>query len=494
MTRFRNRGMLALALLALTTLFTVTSAHAQYSVISSFDVPPGPSTANPVGAIAQGEDGALYSTAVPDPGSPIDGQVYKVTTSGTGKVLATFCSGGTGCPNGFSSVSGLTLRPDGHFLGTTMSNSPTATGFGTIFDISAAGTLTTVYSFTGEADGGFSQSAPIVGPDGQFYGVTSSSNVSCGTIYRLTTVPTVIHTFLTAAKKQNGCNPYSALVLGTDGNFYGTTPFGGPNGYGTVYKVTYRPGQSTLFTVLAAFNSTTGPAVGALVEGNDGNFYGMTSAGFYSETGVTDQGGTIFQVTPSGVLTVVHVFDGKTDGADPVAGLTLATDGNFYGTAATGGTNSGGTLFQFTPTFSFSVLHNFGSVSGDGFNPSGLVQHTNGQLYGVTNSGGVVEGLSYGCSIDINTGCGVFFGWNGSLPAFVSSVQPMGAVGSTVEILGQGFTSTSTVSFNGVSASATVQSATSLIATVPAGATTGNITVTTSSGTLTSNRQFIVLP
>jgi hypothetical protein len=113
---------------------------------------------------------------------------YKFTTSGAGRVLATFCSGPSDCPNGFSSVSGLTLRPDGHFLGTIMSNThPPETGFGTILDISQIGRLTTLHSFTGEADGGFSQSVPIVGPDGAFYGATSGGNLSCGPIYRLTT-------------------------------------------------------------------------------------------------------------------------------------------------------------------------------------------------------------------------------------------------------------------------------------------------------------------
>jgi hypothetical protein len=487
-SRLTNHRLFAIAVLTTTVAFTAISAHAQFTVLNSFGAPGGANTANPIGVIAQGEDGSLYSTSIPSPGgTPEDGQVYKVTTAGVGKVLTTFCTGSSGCTNGFSSVSGLVMRPDGHFLGTTLSNSWTETGFGTIFDVSPTGTLTTLYNFTGEADGGFSQSGPIVGPDGAFYGVTSSSNVNCGTIYRLTSVPTVIHTFTSAAEKTNGCAPYGALVLGTDGSFYGTTPFQGPNGYGTVFKVTYRPGQSTLFTVLASFDSTTGPPVGALVEGNDGNFYGVTNANFYSETGVTDKYGAIYRVTPEGVLTVVHVFNGTTDGAYPGAALIAASDGNLYGTA-----QAPGTLFQVTLSGGFSVVQSFSGT--EGFDPTSIVQHTNGLLYGVTTYGGAVEGLSYACGYEYNGGCGIFYSWNGNLPAFVSTVQLMGPVGSTVEILGQGFTSTSTVSFNGVAATATVQSGTALWTTVPAGATTGSVTVTTSSGTLTSNRQFIVTP
>jgi uncharacterized repeat protein (TIGR03803 family) len=405
--------------------------------------------------------------------------------------LATFCSETSGCANGFSSVSGLTLRPDGHFLGTTLSNSFIEDGFGTIFDISQTGSLTTLFTFTGDVNGGFSQSPPIVGPDGAFYGVTSSGNLSCGTIYRLTTTLTTIHAFARAAEKQNGCSPYGALVLGTDGSFYGTAPFNGPNGYGVVFKVTYRPGRSTLFSVLASFDSTTGPPVGALVEGNDGNFYGVTNANFYSETGVTDEYGTVYKVTPAGELTVVHALNGTTDGADPVAGLILGSDGNLYGTAQVGGTARAGTLFQVTTSGGFTAT----SLSLDGYLATNIVQHTNGLIYGITNEGGPNDGYPcYVCGCEYNAGCGIVYSWNGSLPPFALPVQSAGAVGSTVEILGQGFTSTTTVSFNGTAAAATIQAGTSLWTTVPSGATTGPITVTTSTGTLTSNRPFVVVP
>jgi len=122
------------------------------------------------------------------------------------------------------------------------------------------------------------------------------------------------------------------------------------------------------------------------------------------------------------------------------------------------------------------------------------VQHTNGLLYGVTSFGGAFSGFGYDCTLNSNVGCGVVFSWNGSLPPFVSTVQSMGAVGGTIEILGQGFTSSTKVSFNGVRASSKILSGTSLWTVVPTGATTGPVTVTTSTGTLTSNRPFIVTP
>jgi uncharacterized repeat protein (TIGR03803 family) len=176
--------------------------------------------------------------------------------------------------------------------------------------------------------------------------------------------------------------------------------------------------------------------------------------------------------------------------------LTFASDGNLYGTAVLGGAEGGGgvgTLFQVTTAGAYTVLYRF-TGPNSGASPFALVQHTNGLLYGSANVGGALSGSSYDCDLNPNDGCGVVFSWNGNLPAFGSTVQLMGAVGSEVEILGQGFTSSSIVSFNGVPATATVQSGTSLHATVPVGATTGSITVTTSTGTLTSNRQFVVLP
>jgi uncharacterized repeat protein (TIGR03803 family) len=488
MTRIRNRRRFAIALLAITVASAATS-HAQYSVLYSFGVTGGVDAANPIGAIAQGEDGSLYSTAQIG-GAPDWGAAYKVTTAGNERLLYSFCSL-TNCADGQTPIGGLTLRPDGHFLGTTEFNvQGIAQGNGTIFDISTIGSLTTVYSFTGGTDGANPTASPILGPDGAFYGVTQDGGgpSGCGTIYRLSAVFAVIHTF----DKVHGCNasnnPFGALVLGTDGSFYGTTPSGGTANNGVVYKLTYRPGKSTPFAVLANFDSTYGPPIGALVQGSDGNFYGVT-AGIQGKVS-----GSVFKVTPSGGLTTLHALNGTTDGQYPAAGLTFASDGNFYGTAQGGGAHLSGTLFQITPAGSFSVLYNFAGVVGDGFLPTNTVQRTNGLLYGVTTSGGAHEGLNYNCSLNINFGCGVVYSWNGGLPPFVSTVQLMGKVGSSVEILGQGFLSATAVSFNGTPASAKVQSGTSLWATVPAGATTGFVTVTASGGTLTSNRPFIVMP
>jgi uncharacterized repeat protein (TIGR03803 family) len=292
----------------------------------------------------------------------------------------------------------------------------------------------------------------------------------------------------------HGCNPAAPMILGTDGNLYGTTLNGGTEGGGVVFQLKLRSGKSPVVTVLANFDETNGHPWSPLVQGNDGDFYGTTSGSvFYGETGAGSGTGTVFKITASGNLTVLHTLNGTTDGANPYSGLVQATDGNFYGTALSAGfaPNASltcvvgcGTIFQITPAGTYAVLYSFDGFTGD-FPIATPVQHTNGLLYGDTLSGG-------GC--DNEFGCGVIYSFDNNLPPFVKTIQLMGAVGSSVEILGQGFNSSTTVAFNGIAAEVNLQSATSLWTKVPAGATTGLVTVTTSSGPLNSNRNFIVMP
>jgi uncharacterized repeat protein (TIGR03803 family) len=193
--------------------------------------------------------------------------------------------------------------------------------------------------------------------------------------------------------------------------------------------------------------------------------------------------GTVFRITLSGDLTTLHTFctsGNCPDGSEPQARLVQATDGNLYGTTyrgGEGGSDGAGTVFAITPAGSLAMLHSFTGFDGD-FPQEGLIQDTSGILYGVT-SGVAAQGTSY--SLDMGLG------------PFVTFVQAAGRVGQTGPILGQGFTGTTSVSFNGIPASFTVVSDTFLKATVPQGATTGHVTVTTPSGTLTSNVVFHVL-
>jgi uncharacterized repeat protein (TIGR03803 family) len=482
MTRIESRGVFALALLVLIAVVATAPSYAQdFSVVYDFGSRSG-DPANPLGSIAQGRDGALYGTSLFGGANGVGGvgAVFKVTPGGQARVLYSFCAQAN-CADGEYPFGGLTLRPNGHFLGTTQGGG--TYNFGTIFDISEAGTLTVLYSFTGGADGSYPMAAPIEGPGGEFYGTASTGGISpgCGTIYRFTApgnVVQVVHSF----DRTDGCAPQQPLVWGTDGNFYGTTLGGGTSGFGILFQST-PTGSLTVLHDFGVYNSETSAP---LIQGDDGNFYGTT-------VGDTDGtiGGTVFQITPGGTYTVLHTLNGTTEGSRVLAGLVQATDGNFYGVASQGGNSTNcpngasdcGTLFQVTPGGSFSVLYNFDSTTG--YSPGAApFQHTNGVLYGDTQLGGPRLG-SQG---------GVFYSWSASLPAFVSFVPDRGKVGSFVEILGQGFTSSTAVSFNGTPATATVVSGTYLKATVPSGATTGFVTVTTSNGTLTSNKQFIVTP
>jgi len=449
------------------------------------------------GIIVQGRDGNFYSTT-PAGGCYSNGAAFKMSPSGDMTLLHSF---NNGAGDGLSPQSGLTLATNGNFWGTTEAGA--AFSGGSIFHMTSTGTLTTLYNFCAQTnctDGGDPIQPPVQGMDGNFYGMTvvkgdiflcTSGYGGCGVIYRIT--PSGKFTVLYTFNATNGASPDDALLLGTDGNFYGTTFYGGTingvyNGNGVVFKVTPQGKYTPLYVFCAESNCLDGgQPTGGLVQGTDGNFYGTTvccGTHLYSNF----FGGTIFKLTPAGQYTVLYDFCSQpncSDGGEAIAGLIQASDGNFYGTTQVGGENGNGTIFQITPEGQYTVLHSFDY--NDGNAPLGpLVQGTDGVLYGETWGGG-----SGPC---INTRCGVFFSLDMGLPAFASPVAWYGEEGTTVEILGQGLAKTTEVSFNGTSAAFKVQNNTYLTATVPTAATLGPITVTTAKGALVSKVSFRVLP
>src|SRR5580692_1610353 len=169
----------------------------------------------------------------------------------------------------------------------------------------------------------------------------------------------------------DGMNPYTmSLVQGTDGNLYGITEFGGANSLGTVFKVTPTGTLTTLYSFCAKTNCTEGAVpFGGLVLGTDGNFYGTTSEGgdtaepCAAEGGIVDCG-TVFKITPAGKLTTLHSFD-STDGYTPGYGpLVQAANGNFYGTTQSGGANGGGAVFSITSEGTLTLLHSSAYTDG----------------------------------------------------------------------------------------------------------------------------------
>jgi uncharacterized repeat protein (TIGR03803 family) len=243
-----------------------------------------------------------------------------------------------------------------------------------------------------------------------------------------------------------------------------------------VYKAT-AAGHVTVLHAFKGYPADGYRPLAMLAQGNDGNFYGTTYQG-----GANNKG-AVFKISPSGAFTLLYSFGAFTgDGVLPIAGLTLGTDGNFYGSASAGGTKNAGEIFKMTPAGKETVLYNFCAVTcTDGFGPAtNLMLHTNGKFYGNTN------GNSLGGS--------VFYSLDVGLKPLVDVVTWSAKVGKTVEILGQGFAGTTSVLFNGVPATFNNSSDTYMTATVPAGALSGLVTVKTFTATMTSNRAFLVTP
>jgi uncharacterized repeat protein (TIGR03803 family) len=449
-------------------------------------------------SLVQGAGGNFYGTTEFGGALPHkQGTVFKITPGGTLTTLHTF----TGIsPEGEMPYAGLILATDGNFYGTT--NSGGANGnWGTVFRISSAGTLTTLYSFGAQAnclDGCYPFAGLVQATDGNFYGTTSEGGGSGGgngngTVFRITPAGTLttLYSFCAETYCADGSMPMAGLVQATDGNFYGTTLYGGTindectDGCGTVFKIT----PDGTLTTLHSFDVSDGEyPYGALVQAANGNFYGTTDGG-----GAHDRG-TVFEISPGGTLTTLYSFCSQndcTDGKGPAAGLIRATDGNFYGTTVFGGTHDDcilynrqpcGTVFKITPDGTLTVLHSFDGTDGE-FPWGGLVQGTNGTFYGTT---------TFGANSNCTQGCGTVFSLAVGLGPFVETLPTSGSVGQRVVILGNNLTGSTRVMFNGTAATFTVVSSAEIKTTVPRGATTGKVKVTTPGRTLTSNVNFRV--
>src|SRR5208282_3897145 len=400
------------------------------------------------------------------------GAVFKMTPAGTVTTLYSFCSL-TNCADGALPYGGLVLASDGNFYGTTSQGGAADGISGTVFKITPTGKFTTLHSFDGTDGAG--PSAPLIqGANGELYGITENGGypLNAGTFFKITMGGKFTTLYNFSAGFLSG-----TLVQATDGNFYGTSESAGANGYGMIFKLT----PSGSFSILHSFDSTDGsaPACG-LLQASDGNLYGTTYEGG-SNNSCENGCGTVFKITLAGALTTLHNFD-STDGSNPIAALIQATDGNLYGTTYGGG-KSGvwGTVFKMTPAGKVTTLHSFKGT--DGAQPYGPVsQDTSGNLYGTATNG--TGTAAQGTAFLVTTG----------LKPFVSFVRHRGKVGQTVGILGQGLTGTTGVSFGKTTAAFQVQSDTYLTATVPVGATSGYVVVTTPTASLESNMPFQVLP
>ena len=435
----------------------------------------------PYAKLLQATDGSFYGATANGGASLYAGTAFKITPSGTLTTLYSFCKQSR-CADGYRPFASLVQVTDGNSYGTTVfgGGNGCSGGCGTVFKMTPSGTLTTLYSFcsqSGCTDGSWPGDNLVQATDGNLYGTTSAGGRgNYGTVFKVTSggTLTTIHSF----DGTDGAYPTTAgVVQATDGNFYGTTLYGGANAVGTVFKVA----PSGTLTALHSFCSQSGCADGywpyaGLLQATDGNFYGTTHlGGAYG-------GGTVFKITPGGTLTTLYNFcaqSGCADGNHPQgAALIQAADGNFYGTTASGGANGLGTVFRITPGGALTTLHSFDGA--DGYSPeSALLQDTSGKFYGTTASGGA-------------NGFGTIFAMSVGLGPFVVTQPASGKAGSSVKILGTDLTGASSVRFNGTSAVFKVASPSLITATVPSGATTGFVTVTLPGGTLKSNVKFRV--
>jgi len=310
---------------------------------------------SPVAPLIQGNDGNIYGTTCSGGTNDGDGTVFRITPNGVFTCLVSFA--GTNGANVLAGlVQGTDGNFYGTTIngGINPGPPPTSSRNGTVFKITPDGTLTTLYSFYSGFTGiyGLLPNAGLVeGKDGNFYGTTEFTTTvgyDYGTIFKINTNGVLNTLFI--FNKTYGTEPIGPLVLGSDGSFYGRTISGGTNNLGTVFRFA----TNGTFTRLVSFNGTNGsnhnflaPAPGALVLATDGNFYGTTPSGGESNKG------TIFMMTPNGTLTTVYSFIGGTNGANPT-GLIQASDGNFYGTTTltsetvNGGGIGDGTIFRIS--------------------------------------------------------------------------------------------------------------------------------------------------
>jgi uncharacterized repeat protein (TIGR03803 family) len=439
-----------------------------FKTLISFD---GTNGANPYyGPVVQGLDGNFYGTTELG-GDHNDGTVFKITPEGVLTTLHSFDG-----KDGSSPYAGLVLATDGFFYGTTYeggADNGCYKNCGTVFRITPEGALTTLHSFRDDEN---PNAGLVQATDGNFYGTTEEGGANgYGAIFKIDAhgALTTLYSFCAETLCNDGAYPEGGLIQATDGSFYGTTFEYGVKGGGTVFKITP---EGTL-TTLHSFSEAEGAdPYGGVVQAADGNFYGTNSGG--GRQSCTGGCGAVFKITPKGKLTVLHRFDG-TDGSNPYDRLTQATDGNFYGTTNQGGANIYfGTIFEITTDGTLTTLHTFDGTHGE-YSYAGLLQSTDGLFYGTTFGAG-------------ETDYGTIFSLSAGLEPFVEMVPTSGKVRAAVKILGTNLSGASSVKFNGKSAVFKVVSGSEITTTVPTGATTGKIEVTTPPGTLKSNVVFRV--
>ena len=475
---------LCAAILALLLTGTASLAHgARVTGLYDFGTVDATQTA-PGGDLVEGSNGRIYGEM-----NFNRSEIYEMTPGGRETLLWTSPQPPAGADVCYT---GMTLGTDGLLYGTCEEWDNNDTSSGVIFQFNPGKKqhgLKVIYTFPAFGNGGYEYpSALTLGTDGNFYGTTRGDTTNpYGTVFKVTPqgVYTTLHVFQGASQNDGADPSYTTrpvpLTLGSDGNFYGTTDAGGLNGQqngGTVYQIT----PTGTVTILYYFPNGISPLAGVTELNN--NFYGQTYRGGPSNDG------TIYQLTPGGVLTTLHNFNQMTDSAAvPNFLLTPGTDGNFYDASSDYADGGYGpeSLYKITPSGTYTDLYNGFAYQNDCspapdacYVNSPLLLHTNGRFYGVTGQGGTA-------------GRGVFYDMIYRQAPFARLQLSAGKPGTWIGILGQGFSRTTTVSFNGVPARFDVVSDTFVRAQVPTDAGKGRVQIAGPAEELSTNTEFTPL-
>jgi len=495
------------------TVFKITTGGA-FTPLYNFCIHGLPCTdgAQPNAGLVLATDGNFYGTTMNGGAYPAAcaigcGTVYQITPGGSLTTLHTFDS-----TDGAEPEVGLIQASNGALYGTTSYGG--TSGVGTTFEIETGGAFRPLGSFDG-ANGDYPNARLVEGPGpiADLFGVTYEINSGTGSVYEADYFGNIVtvYTFQPA----HGAGPTGALIQATNGNFYGTTQGGGKgdNSQGTVFEITPAGKLTTLYSFCAKPDCTDGATpIGGLIQGTDGDLYGTTFSGGTNETSCNGGCGTIFKITTAGKLDTLYNFctqSGCTDGSQPQEGLVQHTNGNFYGMTYYGGTNGLGTIFSLS-----SGLGPFVQTLPTSAKVGSTIIVMGNDLTGATQVlfNGIAAAFTIISSTEITatvptgatTGTVTVVTPNGTLksnlifyvivaPQIKSFTPTSGPVGTAVTITGVGLSQTEEVAFGGVSATDyTVDSDKKVIATVPAGAETGQITITTPAGTATSTKSFTV--
>lgn len=342
-----------------------------FSVIHDFAGTQGGSS--PKGGLILSESGILYGTAQFG-GSLNQGTIFSINP--IGNVFQIIYELNNTSMNGRYPVGRLIQAESGLLLGTCSEGGNSNTG--TLFSCSTSGVYTRLHSLSAAADGGFPKSGLTDGGDGFYYGVTEFGAANgFGSLYRIEETGG----FAKLRDMQytaDGSNPFGSLILLEDGSVAGTTTSGGANNFGTVFTYNDDSGLTKIhdFSLPLAGSAPNG----SIISGTD--FFGVTASGGLFNTGVFYTNGL------DGVRTKIYDFNGTVDGQNPNGEIIEVEDGVFYGTLRFGGPNSAGTVYSLTENGEFELLHAFDGSTNGQFPYSGVLAHSDGNLYGTTINGG----------------------------------------------------------------------------------------------------------